>query len=233
MLKFFFLSLLLANALLFAYHQGHLEALMPSGREPLRVANQLNADKIKLIRPQAVNISTEEAAPAPVTAAQADAAAEKKQNIPACIEIGDFSIAEARRFEAQLANLALATRPARREIQESGTSHMVLIPPQNGKEGADKRVSELRGLGISDFYVIQDNSSHRWGISLGIFKSAEAARAHLGVLDQKGIRNAGLAAYPVPLNKTAFQLRGLDAAAKKSVDKIRNDFPRQEVRSCG
>lgn len=232
MLKFFFLSLLLANGLLFAFQQGHLEALMPSGREPLRIANQLNADKIKLISPQAAGTLAGAASPAAVTAAPAGAAADKKQNLPACIEIGNFSIAEARRFEAQLANLALAARPARRDVQEAGSSHMVLIPPQDGKEGADKRAAELRNSGITDFYVIQENSGQRWGISLGIFKSEEAARTHLSALNQKGIRNASLAVYPVPLHKIAFQLRGLDAGTKKSVDRIKNDFPRQQVRIC-
>jgi cell division septation protein DedD len=228
MLKFLFLSLLAANGLLFAFQQGHLEPLIPSGREPLRIANQLNADKIKLTGPPASAASAGAAA----GAAPALAAADHKQNLPACIEIGNFTIAEARRFETQLAHLALAAKPARREVQESSSSHMIFIPPQGGKEGADRRAAELRNSGITDFYVIQENSDQRWGISLGVFKSEEAARAHLGALNQKGIRNARLATHQVALNKVVFQLHGLDPGARKSVDKIKSGFPRQEVRMC-
>jgi hypothetical protein len=91
----------------------------------------------------------------------------------------------------------------------------------------------LRNLGVTDFYVIQDSSEQRWGISLGIFKSEEAARAHLATLAQKGIRSARIVDYKVPSNKIAFQLRDLDVNAKGNLDKIKADFPRQESRSCG
>lgn len=233
MLKFFFWGLLLANGLLYAFHQGHLDTLLPSGREPGRIGNQLNADKIKLIPPPAMNVSA--VAPAPATAA-ATAPAEsdtgRKQNPIACTEIGNFTTVEAARFETRLAGGPLSGKSSRRTVQEA-SSHMVLIPPQEeGKEGADKKAGELRRLGVTDFYIIQDNTDHRWGISLGVFRTEEAARVRLLTLNQQGVRSARLIEYKIPLNRLAFRLRDLDGEAKDFLDNIKSDFPRQELRAC-
>ena len=225
MLKLLFYCLLAANGLLFAFHQGYLETLLPSGREPARVANQFNANKVKLISAVVANA----AAPEPDLPI---ASAEKKQASIACTEIGNFTAAEGKRFEAQLVALSLADNSTRREIQET-SSHMVFIPPHEGKDGADRKTAELRNLGVTDFYVIQENSDQRWGISLGIFKTEEAARTRLTALNQKGIRSARLIGYRIPLNRIAFQLRESDAGTKAGIDKIKADFPRQEVRNCG
>lgn len=226
MLKFFFCCLLLANGLLFAFHQGYLDALIPSGREPARIANQLNASKIKLLSPSAATAAGAAAAPA-----SAAPIAGQPATVAGCTEIGNFNVVDAKQFEAQLTLASLMDKMTRRDVREAG-SHMVFIPPQEGKAGADKKAGELRNLGITDFYVIQDGSEQRWGISLGIFKTEEAARMHMATLTQKGVRSARIVDYKVPSNKVVFQLRDLDANAKASLDKIKAGFPRQESRNC-
>jgi len=259
MLKIFFWALLAANAALFGYQQGYLETLWPSGREPARMRNQLNADKLRLsnepgakaaattatpatgeaasdtafgpavaVGPQATPAPSAPAVPAPAASTPAQ---QGKAAVLACAEVGNFTPAEAKRFEGQLAPLALASKPVRREVRET-SSHMILIPPAEGKDGADRQVAVLRRLGIDDVYVIQENSALRWGISLGIFKTEEAARARMQLLGQKGVSNARMVEYKVPLNRVAFQLRDLDARAREGLAKIKANFPRQEMRSC-
>ncbi len=87
-------------------------------------------------------------------------------------------------------------------------------------------------MGIEDFYVIQEGADLKWGISLGIFKSEEAARAHLTALHQKGVRSARVGPYAATSTKIAFQLRELDASAKNGLEKIKADFKGIELRSC-
>jgi hypothetical protein len=243
MLKFFFSLLLLANAALFAYQRGYLEPLLPSGREPGRVSRQLNADKIKLIpEPKAIDTP---ATAAPDTAATAAATAEpgvagpaappapvsKTPVLASCTEFGNFNAEDAKRFSAQLAALSLGERVSRREVP-GVISHIVYIPPQADKEAAEKKAGELRRLGVNDFYIIQDNSSLRWGISLGVFKLEEAARAYLTALNQKGVHSARIGQRNASTSLTAFQLRDLDATAKSAVEKIKAGFPKQEMRGC-
>lgn len=226
MLKFFFWILLLTNAGLFAYQRGYLEMVAPSGREPARMANQLNADKIRLI-PQAEAESVS-AKPAPNEAVVAEA---PKTEVLACVEIGNFDAEEAGRFKERLAALSLGDRISQRSIREV-LSHMVYIPSQGDKEGAEKKAGELRQLGVNDFYIIQDNSTLRWAISLGVFKVEEKARAHLVDLNRKGVRSARIGPYSMAATMVAFQLRGLDANMKADVDRIKADFSQQEMRNC-
>jgi hypothetical protein len=243
MLKFVFWILLLANAALFSYQQGYFDALLPSGREPARMKNQLNADKIKLMPPPAPAPASPAATP-PETQPekQSEKQSEKQHETPpaakkeepvvvACTEIGNFNPEEAKRFSAQLASLSLGDRVSRRTVQEVAT-HMVYIPPQADKEGVEKKAAELRRLGIEDFFIIQDNSPLRWGISLGVFKTEEAARTHLAALGQKGVRTARIGQRSVNSSLVAFRLRELNAESVTAVEKVRAGFSKQEAREC-
>lgn len=235
MLKLLFWSLVAVNGALFAFHQGYLAKLIPDGREPARMARQFNAYKIKLIAPPQLGT---DAAPAAASATGADHTPElgpllarEQHAAPACTEIGNFDAAEAKRFETELAGLALGGKVSRHAVQEVA-SRIVFIPSQGSREAADKQVSELRSLGINDSYIIQDGTELRWGISLGVFKSEDTARAYLAVLTQKGVRNARLGPHSMTSNRVSFQLRDLDAAAKARLAKLAGDFPHQRTRAC-
>ena len=129
------------------------------------------------------------------------------------------------------APLGLGDRIAKREHDEP-SRYIVHNPPQQNKEGADRKAGELRKLGVREFYVIQDGGDRKWGISLGIFRTEEAARAHLASLNQKGVRSARIAPYSAAPHKVGYQLRNLDAATRAKVEKIRADFPQQQSREC-
>ncbi len=255
MLKIFFWTMLLANGALYAYHQGYLDAWFAANHEPARMSRQLNADKIELIpagsagnparNPRSLAPVSGEpaasqavAATAPVlavvetkTASEVKAPLEKKPEVFACTEVGNFSEADAARFEAQLATLTLGSRLSRRVIKENG-SYMVFMPPQGNKENADRKIAQLRGLGVTEFYVIQDNPDLRWGISLGIFRTEEAAKARLAQLSAQGVRSARIGERNAA-SQVAFQLRDLDLAARAGVEKIKADYPQPQLRSCG
>ena len=257
MLRFFFWILVLANAALFGYQRGYFEFWLPSGHEPARAGRQLNAEKIKLVAAPAPSSAAVPApAPAPAVEPAAVPAAEttptdvaqqaapiaaavpeppapppekKKPAVLACTEIGNFGPEDARRFSAQLAPLSFAGRVEQRPVREV-TSHIVYIPPQADREAAEKKAEELRGLGIADFFIIQDNSNLRWGISLGVFKTDEAAHTHLASLIQKGVRSARITERTATL--VAFRVRGLEPEQKAALERIKAKFPKQEIRRC-
>ena len=235
MLKILFWGLLLANGALFAFDRGFLGSLVSDGHEPTRMQNQLNAEKIRpsSVSPIAVEVPSAVIAPVADGSALSDSPvpAVAKPDVVACTEIGNFDAADARRFEKILVADAAGFQFTQRNVREAAR-HMVYIPSQGDKESADKKSSELKRLGIKDFYVIQDGAEMRWGISLGIFKTEDAARAHLANLSLKGVRSARIGDFSVTTNKVAFQVRQLDSAMKVRLDKIKADFPRQDVRAC-
>lgn len=229
MLKILFWGLLFANGILFAYDRGVLGSFASDGREPARMMNQRNADKIKLIPA----IPPPPPATVPVIMPVALAVSAIPPSTPtsiACTEIGNFEAADARRFETQLTGVGASM--TQRNIKEAAR-HMVYIPSQGDKDAAERKSGELKRLGVNDFFVIQENSDLRWGISLGIFKTEDAARLHLTNLVTKGVRSARLGTHSATSNRVAFQLRDADQEMKSKLDKIKAAFPRQELRGCG
>ncbi|MFL6716181.1 MAG: SPOR domain-containing protein [Burkholderiaceae bacterium] len=230
MLKFVFGALLVANLAMFVIERGE-----PAGHEPARMKNQLHPERIRLLPATAsapAPASDAPAAPVPAAAATAAPAAATAAASGACIELASFTAAEAGRFEARMAELGLADRVSRRDVPTS-SSYMVMIPPQGSREAADAKTEELRRLGITDTFVIQDNSPRRWGIALGTFRSDEAAQSHLAAMSRRGVRTARVEQFGTGPARIAIQLRGLDAAAEAQVTRARAEFPRQEAQGCG
>ncbi len=212
MLKLFFGLLVLANFALFALQQGGLFA---DAREPVRMARQINADSIKLLVTEPASMS---------------ASTSSRPLAAACLEVGNFDAADATRFEQRLESLQLPGKFASGSVVEP-PRHMVLIPSQGSKDAADRKTAELRRLGISDFFIMPEGEQ-RWGISLGIFRTEEAAKAHLENLTQKGVHTARLGRFGKADRKAAFQVHAADVATNAGFAKLLAEFPKQESRSC-
>jgi len=249
--------LLVGNVVLFGMSRGYFGANASERREPQRLAEQLrpellsvlpaNSDKLAsqlraqpaIAQAAAADTGTAAAAPAPAatpaTPAPAQPAAPQVATVtPSCTEVGNFTAADARRFSDQLASLKLGDKVVQKLTQDV-TSHMVYIPPQDGREGADRRIAELRRLGIGDFYVIPDsfpNPALRSGVSLGIFRTEEAAKAYVGQLISRGVRSARIIARRSGAGKQVFQLRDLSPEARTALENIKSAFPDQEIRAC-
>lgn len=242
MLKFVAGALLVANLALFAAGRGQ-----PVGHEPARMNNQLHPERVQLLpasaagaaapatTPAAAPEPAAPAAPAASTPAAPAAAATPAAAAPAqlaCIELLSFTQADATRFETRIDALGLSSRLSRRELP-TPSSYMVMLPPQGSREAADLKTAELRGLGITDSFIIQDNSARRFGIALGTFRSQEAAQAHLETMIRRGARTARIAEFGTGPARLAIQLRALDPAAEAQVTRARAEFPRLEARPCG
>ena len=245
MFKLLFGALLLANLLVYTLSRG-----AGAGHEPARLANQLNANRIQLVPASGAATPAVEATPpaanaspaSPTTPATSAAATTASTAAPAsvtapvtpttsCIEIGSFTPTEAGRFEARLEQLGLAGKVSRREVP-GAASYMVMIPPQGSMDAAERKTTELRALGVTDSYIVQDASPRRWGIALGTFRTEEAANAHLATMSRRGVRTARVVEAGTGPARVAIQLRGLDAAAEAQVSRARAEFPRQESHGC-
>jgi hypothetical protein len=226
-LKFIFWSLLSINGLLFAYGQGYLGNFKGNERDPARLNNQFNAQKLVL-----VSSASADAAAAKAERAKAEAQAPKPELV-ACVEIGKFNEAEAKRFEKQLAPLELGAHQTRvgASTQEI-TNHIVYIPPLGSKEAADKKAAELTGLGVTNYFIISDASPLKWGISLGVFKSETAAKTLLAALQKQGVGSARLLARGPQTSKVAFQFRDIDPSIKVKLEKVIAKYPAVEADTC-
>jgi hypothetical protein len=201
------LFLILANLAFFAWWR--YLAPQDEGTEPARMAQQ--------IAPEALRV---------VPAAAAGPAAQAS-----CREWGGFGTPELARAQQAIAGLALAAAPAAREITET-RSWWVYIPPGGGREAALKRAADLKTLGITDFFVVQDEGPNRWAVSLGIFRSEELARARLEALRGKRVRTAQLGTREAHFTRTWLQASGLTAAQLEQLAALARQFEGSEVRPC-
>lgn len=224
MMKLAFLLLLLVNLALFAWQQGAFGRFTESGREPERVARQIEAERFRVLSEAEVQKLRERATqnkPAGIDLAAAQS----------CIEFGDFGPSDAARAESALAALALGSRMSSRNVEVAGF-YMVYVPPFKTRAEADRRAEELRKLGVKELLVIGENGPLRFGIGLGSFRDADTAKSHLAALEKLGVKGARVSDKPSVVNATRFQLRELDAAAAQQLAAIRKDFPAQTVRPC-
>jgi hypothetical protein len=231
MLKFVFWLLAGVNLLVLAIGQGYLGSFRTETREPARLKNQLQAGKLTLLTheqataPAAPPAAEEGATPAAVVAAPPPSYA--------CTEVGNFLLADGRRFEAQVAALNLGDRQSRRNVAgQDISSYMVYIPPQGSKEGAERKAGELKQLGVKNYFIINEGSAQRWGISLGVFKSETSAQSQLASLNKQGVHSARVAPRYSASKQFAYQFRDLDAATRARLAEITKQFEEQELRSC-
>ena len=229
MLKFVFWLLAGVNLLVFAIGQGYLGSFRSETHEPGRLKNQLQATRLTLLTQEQAMAS---AAPAATEEAAAPAVAAPPLSY-ACTEVGNFLLADARRFEAQVAALDLGDRQSRRNVAgQEVSSYMVYIPPQGSKEGAERKAGELKQLGVTNYFIMGDGSPMRWGISLGVFKSESGAQSQLASLNKQGVHSARIGPRYSSSKQLAYQFRDLDAATRARLEKIKAQFPEQELRNC-
>lgn len=195
------------------------------------------AAQAKLPAPAPESAAADKPAPeASATAKPAPAPAPSAKPAPepaplACVEWGSFSPQEATRAEQRLEPLALGARLAQFRGEESA-GWWVFIPPQASRAAAQKKAAELKTLGVDDYFVVQDNGKLRWSLSLGVFRTEDAARARLEALRARGVRSAQVGRRETRVPKVWFQVKNVDAAINARLQEIAREFEGATLHDC-
>lgn len=218
-----FLLLLLANAGFFAWSR----YLSPpeTAADPAPLARQIEPEKLRIVAPSALP------PPAPPKPAAAPTAPPPATVSLKCIEWGSFTLADAPRAEKALEPLALGTRLAQRRTEETA-GWWVFIPSQKTRQGALRKAAELKGLGIGEYFIMQEEGPLRWSLSLGVFRTEEAAQARLAALRQQGVRTAQVGQRETVVPKVWLQVSGADPALERQLADIALQMEGSELRSC-
>jgi hypothetical protein len=182
-----FLLLVFANLGFFVWAQGYLGG-QDQGREPQRLASQIEPEKLRIVTAAASSVAAPVASPAAGLA---------------CRLVAGLPLAEVEAFKAELVGASVEVKTA-----EGTTSHWVHIPPQANKSAADKKAAELRALGVKDFYIVQDEGPSRYAISLGLFRSEAAAAEFLQGLAKRGVKSARIEVRETPPRHTRALVKG-------------------------
>ena len=220
-----FFILALANVVFFAYSRlgGGAEA---NGDAHI-VGQQLNPEKIRLLVPEQVSALTRkaEASRPEVPKPEAPKAA------GACLEWGALLGGDAARAAQALEPLGLGARLTQRK-QDEVAAYWVYIPPLASRQAATQKAAELKRLSVDDYFVVPDDPKWRNAISLGVFKTEDAAKARLETLRAKGVKSGTVGARETQLSKTYFQVREANATLTTKLNELKQGFAGTEVREC-
>lgn len=202
-----FLLLVLANAVFYAY------AYVARERETARRAGpelQINADRIRIVRhPDAAS-----AAPAPA----------------ACLEWGVLTGSDVARASEALAQLALPDAIIQRTVTDA-PGYWVYMPPLKAQPAIDKKLEELRALGVTDARVVQEPAQWRTAISFGTFRTEQTAVSFLEGLKAKGVRTAIMGRREDLLKQAVYYLREPASEIVARIAELKQAFPGTEIKA--
>lgn len=160
------------------------------------------------------------------------AGADKAPAEPAtCLVWRQLTPTDADRLSGMFSKRFAEYKLARKTLVAESNGWWVNIPALPNRADADKKATELRDLGVSDFLVIQDGPN-RNAISLGVFSTEKGAQDRLAELKGKGVRSAVAGRRPGKEDSVTVQVRG-PAAERAAVLKAAADtLTKSEPQAC-
>lgn len=134
------------------------------------IAQQLEPEKIRLV-------------------SRDEAAKLARERLPACAEWGPIAPGDVDRAQEAL-NGVLPGLKAEQVSRTESSGWWVYVPPLPTRQAANQRVAELRRAGVTDLFIIPDDVKLRNAISLGVFRSEDAANGYLDTLRKRGVNDA-------------------------------------------
>ena len=234
-MRLLFLILLLANLIGFAYIR---YAENRAGADAQITLLQISPEKIVPVATEAV--SSVAAAPAAVAASAATAIPVAPAVVPpvplavaastTCAEWGLYTGSEVARADAALAALGLPAGTTQRRVTEVD-GYWVHMAPLKTKAEVDRKVGELKALGVAEFFVVTDAGPWRNAVSLGLFKNEDAAKSELERLRVLGVRSAMVTRRERFLKQVAFVVSDPAAATLARLSELQKDFPATEIKT--
>lgn len=193
--------LVLGNLLFLAYAGGYFGG--PDNPDAGRVSQQLAPERVRV-----VGYGQSPPARAEVEKLVAEAPPPPAEPEELCLVWEHLPADEADRLASTLAEKLPGIRVERRAVPVEGAGWWVMVPPLANKAEADKKVGELKELGVNDLFVVHDAGPNQFAISLGVFSTEKGGQEHLGRLKAKGVKSAKLIRRPGKETRFAVEARG-------------------------
>ncbi|HET8610496.1 MAG TPA: hypothetical protein VFM11_12220 [Burkholderiales bacterium] len=145
-----------------------------------------------------------------------------------CATLSGIAVADASQAEAAIVRVVASDGHVERRTTDADR-YWVYVPPQSGDVNAE--VSTLKSHGVADYFVVQDHTRWRNAISLGLFRTGDAARSFLASLERKGVTGATVAVRHDLGRQVVFAISALPARLLPQLDALRHDFPDSHLSS--
>ena len=94
------------------------------------------------------------------------------------------------------------------------------------------KAGELRGLGVTSFFIMQGDSPMKWAISLGVFKTESGAQALLAQLNKQGVHSARITPRGPSVPRYSYRFRDIEAAARARIESVADAVSSAETANC-
>lgn len=201
-----FLLLLFANVVFFAWSRGYF-GTVSDGREPQRLAQQLNPGKLKV-----------------VFSARNDGAA----SVEDCRSVGGLHAVDGQKLLALLGGQLAEARVSLVRPQTAETWDIV-IAPLTSRAAVDTKIAELKKLGLKEPRTVETKSG-QFSLLLGSDASKAGADQQLLNLTKTGVKSARIVQRIQP-DEVSVQVRGPVAALARLPDLVRS-FSNASMTDC-
>ena len=219
MLRLLVVALVLANLAFWAWHQPPIAQALglpgaEAGREPGRLARQIQPDAVRILPPEAAGSAASAPRLADTPAAGGSASAPPSDTTPLCLEAGplnDASAAAAARELAQAGVPAGGWVDMRRELPGRWILYMGRFTE---REALQRKIEELQRLKLP-FSELRAPAELTPGLALGEFGTEGDAQSGLEQLQNRGVRTARIQQLPSPGVEHRLRVDRLDPAARQ------------------
>ena len=153
------------------------------------------------------------------------------QSASACMEWGDFSGSDLTRATEALSALKLGNNLSQRQVEHT-IGYWVYIPPAKNSAEVEKTVAQIKKLGLEEYFVVQEAGTWQNAISLGVFKTEEAARKFRESIKVKGLESAKAGERMSKHNFTVFTLKDANTGLAEKMTALQKDFPDSELKTA-
>lgn len=212
MLRVVLLLLILANLLFFVWAQGLL-GTQEDGREPQRLGMQIAPERlhVDVVDPSSTGLlSTAES----------------------CRLVRGLAADEAQRMRAQAEDKLPGLKVVVKVNETKSILHWVFLPPQPDRLAVDKKLAELRNLGVTNSSVMLEEGADKFAISLGLFNTAQLANEYLQELLKRGVKSAKVQMRENLLDKAQLEVRGPDDMLAKRLPELLSGHANASVVDC-
>jgi hypothetical protein len=113
---------------------------------------------------------------------------------------------------------------------EEPTSFWVYLPPSANPADGQRRVAEVRELGVTDVLLVPDGT-FRGAISLGIFRQEALAQARQRTLAELGVRHPRIAPRSAG-TRSSLRVSPVPPGLPAELVKLQAGFPEATARVC-
>lgn len=168
-------------------------------------------------------------------AAKEAAKADKAEKVAAakaaetCLAWHNLASSDADQLQSLLARKWVGLKVVRQQAPIGGP-YWVFVPPFANKAAAERKAAELKGIGVADYFIVQEAGVNHLAISLGVFSTEQAAKDRLEVLRGQGVRSAQIGPRnPPPATVEARGNEAQVAALRKAAATL---MPKNAAAAC-